>query len=77
MKSDLHALSVYVDESFTNYQEAGSQTSKKKNNKTYIQLKTSSKVYVVREDTKNNRYILTNGTKVSLKSIKGQYKYVK
>ncbi len=75
MKPDLHALSVYMDESFTNFQEAGSL--KKKTDKVYIQIKTSSKTYLVRRDTNNNKYILINNKKTLLKSIKGQYIYHK
>lgn len=73
MQPDLQALSVYADESFVNYQEAG----KHKKSKLYVQLKSSSRKYIVRTDKEKKRYILTNGTKVFLHSVKGQYKYTK
>lgn len=73
MQPDLQALSVYADESYVNYQEAG----KHKKSKMYIQLKSSSRKYIVRADKDKKKYILTNGTKVLLHSIRGQYKYTK
>lgn len=78
MADTLQTLSVYYDESFVNSQNAGSlQTKQNNNHKLYIELKSSKKRYVVRIDKDNNRkYILVDKKKVSLNSIKGQFKYV-
>jgi hypothetical protein len=74
MQPDLQALSVYVDENYVNFQEAG----KHNKNKLYIQLKSSpSRKYVVRTNKDNKKYITSNGKKVFLQSIRGQYKYAK
>lgn len=73
MQPDLQALSVYADESYVNYQEAG----KYKKSKVYVKLKSSSRKYIVRTDKDKKKYVSTNGSKVFLHSIRGQYKYVK
>lgn len=75
MDVDLNALSVYTADTFSNFQKAGSHKHKAK--KVYIQLKSSSKVYLIRKDTNNNKYVIINGDKKLLKSLKGTYKYVK
>jgi hypothetical protein len=79
MKPDLQALSVYVDESFVNSQEAGALKTKQYNkNKQYIELKSSKKQYLVRTDKQQKtKYILINGDKVQLNLIKGQFIYMK
>lgn len=73
MQPDLQALSVYADESYVNYQEAGEN----KKSRLYIQLKSSSRKYIVRTDKEKKKYVLSKGTKVYLHSIKGTYKYTK
>lgn len=73
MKPDLQALSVYADESFVNYQEAGKY--KSKNKKVYVQLNSANKKYVVHKDSNNKKYVMTKGNKVLLQSIRGKYKY--
>lgn len=77
MSDVLQTLSVYYDESFVNYQEAG-QRQKKYNPKVFIELKSSKRRYLVRIDKQNKKkYIVNNGNKVELNLIKGQFKYVK
>lgn len=77
MADVLQTLSVYYDESFVNYQEAG-RRQKKYNPKVYIEFKSSKRRYLVRIDKQNKKkYIISNGSKVELNSIKGQFKYVK
>lgn len=73
MKPDLQALSVYIDETFVNNHQGGSG----RNSKIYIEFKTSKVKYLVRTDKMNDKYILLHGDKTKLKSIKGQFKYVK
>lgn len=76
MADVLQTLSVYVDENFVNYQEAGRRQIKQNQN-IYVELKSSKKRYLVRTNKQNNnKYIMSNGAKVELKSIKGQFKYV-
>lgn len=76
MANVLQTLSVYYDESFVNYQEAGRRQNKY-NPKVYIELKSSKRRYLVRIDKQSkNKYIVSNGNKVELKSIKGQFKYI-
>jgi hypothetical protein len=80
MADVLQTLSVYYDENFVNYQEAGTikKRNDKSNEKVYIELKSSKRRYLVRANKlNNNKYIMVNGDKVQLTSIKGQFKYTK
>lgn len=76
MANVLQTLSVYYDDNFVNYQEAGT-IQKKTNNKKYIQLKSTKKTYLVRYDKQNNKCILSKGKELQLSSLKGQFIYIK
>jgi len=82
MANILQTLSVYYDDNFVSNQEGGLngllRTKQRNNHKIYIELKSSKKRYLVRTDKdKNHKYILIDKKKVSLNSIKGQFRYVK